>query len=40
MIGRPAGVGHGRVEDPARLARESLGGPRVAVVEVGDDGVE
>jgi hypothetical protein len=30
----------GGVEDPAGLAAEPLGGPRVAVVEVGDDGVE
>ena len=35
-----AGVGERGVEHPAGLAREPLGGPRVAVVEVGDDGVE
>ena len=35
-----AGVGERGVEHPAGLAREPLGRPRVAVVEVGDDGVE
>ena len=35
-----AGVGEGGVEHPAGLAREPLGGPGVAVVEVGDDGVQ
>jgi hypothetical protein len=33
-------VCEGGVEHPAGLAREPLGRPRVAVVEVGDDGVE
>ena len=33
-------VAQGGVEHPAGLAREALGGPRVAVVEVGDHGVE
>jgi selenocysteine lyase/cysteine desulfurase len=33
-------VRHRRVEHPARLAGESLSGPRVAVIEVGDDGVQ
>ena len=35
-----AGVRERGVEHPARLAGEPLGGPGVAVVEVGDDGVE
>ena len=35
-----AAVGEGGVEHPAGLAHQSLGGPGVAVVEVGDDGVE
>jgi len=34
------GVGERGVEHPAGLAREPLGGPGVAVVEVGDDGVQ
>jgi hypothetical protein len=37
---RVAGMGEGGVEHPAGFAREALGGPRVAVVQVGDDGVE
>jgi hypothetical protein len=34
------GVRERRIEHPARLAREPLGGPGVAVVEVGDDRLE
>ena len=35
-----AAVAQRGVEHPARLAREPLGGPRVAVIQVRDDGVE
>ena len=35
-----AALAHGGVEDPAGLAREPLGGPRVAVVQVGDHRVQ
>jgi len=35
-----AGAGEGGVEHPARLARQALGGPRVAVIEVRDHGIQ